>query len=537
MHEVDSAGATIGRDLENVICLTDLEASRTHCQIVYQDDRFYLVDLKSSNGTTINGKIIARQPIAVGDHIQVGQTLIVVMDNHKAAMETNADSGIRPRADSEFETQTIVRPAPKAPKPRANSPSTLSFGSVAHRQGDSERFEAVMKSNLQFMYNASLATARNETEPMLEEVLALVFQWTKADRGCIMLRDGPRDVLQPKVVKHRDQKKKDEPVQISRSIVQHVDGKAEGVISSDFPQSNDPGGRENGQALCVPITGRNYGLGLIYIEKNFRDDDASERFDEDHLKLVHVIAHQIAAAIENHEYYQTLLEKDRLLTIGETTEKLSHRIKNILQSINGGTFLVDEGLATGSFQTSQNGWAIVKRNQNRIARLILDMLLISKDYHPDKIPFSIIEMLDEAVEKKRPDAEKVNVKIDYQRGMLPTEVVGDRRGLQNAVEYVIDEAVKNSRGVDRPEVAVRVTADREILEVIVESAMPEIGDEPRHDYHSKIFSTGKQFFPGIELSVSQKILRGHDGDVEIVNEYDHERYRIWLPIVDEKQGI
>ena len=526
-----SAGATIGRDLENAICLTDLEASRTHCQIVYQNDQFYLVDLKSSNGTMINGKVIAREPIAVGDQIQVGQTLIVVMDAQKAAMEANANSEIKAQIDSEFEARTIVRRQSDGPKPRANFPSTLTSGLAATRQGDSERFEAVMKSNLQFMYSASLATAQNETEPMLEEVLELVFQWTEADRGCIMLRDGPRDVLQPKVVKHRDQDEQDESVRISRSIVQHVDGKAEGVISSDFPQSNDAGGQKNAQALCVPITGRSYGLGLIYIEKSFRDHDVSQRFDEDHLKLVHVIAHQIAAAIENHEYYQTLLEKDRLLTIGETTEKLSHRIKNILQSINGGTFLVDEGLATGSFQTSQNGWAIVKRNQDRIARLILDMLLISKDYHPDKIPFCIIEMLDEAVEKKRPGAEKVNVKIDYQRGMLPTEIVGDRRGLQNAVEYVIDEAVKNSRGVDRPEVTVRVTANPDILEVIVESAMPEVSDEPRQDYQSEIFSAGKQFFPGIELSVSQKILRGHDGDVEIVNEYDHERYRIWLPIV------
>ena len=76
MYDVPPEGVTVGRDLENGICLTDLETSRTHCQIAIEDGEIFLVDLKSSNGTTVNGKMVVRTPIKIGDHIQSDHCLI-----------------------------------------------------------------------------------------------------------------------------------------------------------------------------------------------------------------------------------------------------------------------------------------------------------------------------------------------------------------------------------------------------------------------------------------------------------------------------
>ena len=71
----------------------------------------------------------------------------------------------------------------------------------------------------------------------------------------------------------------------------------------------------------------------------------------------------------------------------------------------------------------------------------------------------------------------------------------------------------------------------EIVEVFVKSAEAEVDDDgPESAYNSEIFSAGKEFFPGLELSASQKILRGHGGNVDIVNERSHEQYRIWFPV-------
>jgi pSer/pThr/pTyr-binding forkhead associated (FHA) protein/nitrogen-specific signal transduction histidine kinase len=517
MYDVPPEGATIGRDLENLVCLTDLETSRAHCQIVFEEGTIFLIDLKSSNGTTVNGKMVARTPIKVGDHIQLGQTVMIVL----------AASSI-PSAD-----------VPPVPKSRSKIASTLTPGPVtAENLEDSDRFVAVMKSNLQFMYNASLATTRQEVGPMLDEVLNLIFEWTDADRACVLLRDGPRKPLQAKAVKHRDPAKKNEKLKVSRSILKHVDDKAEGVISSDLRSGGSIGGSpsvlESGisEVVCVPICGRTYGLGLIYIDKLVESPSEDLSFGEDHLKLLHAIAHQTAVAIENEEYYATILEKERMLAVGETAEKLSHRIKNILQSINGGAFLVEDGLEKSNISTVEKGWEIVKRNQERISRLVLEMMLVNNDYVADMGQFCVVEMLDHLIENQRANAKLLDVEIDYVCGIRPVDVIGDRRSLQDAVEYVIAEAVKNSRSVDDPKVSVRLVSNLEVIEVFVESAEAEVDDKTSESpYKSEIFSAAKEFFPGLELSAAQKILRGHGGNVEIANERTQEKYRIWFPVV------
>ncbi len=518
MFDVPPQGVTVGRDLENEICLTDLETSRAHCQIVQENGDVYLIDLKSSNGTTLNGKMVTRTPVKVGDHIQMGQTVMIVL------------------APNNIPAPGTASPNPKS---REKISSTLSPGPVsAEDLEDSNDFVAVMKNNLQFMYNASMATTRKEIGPMLDDVLNLIFEWTEADRGCILLRDGPKKTLQAKAVKHRDPAKKNEKLKVSRSILKHVDNKAEGVVSSDLRKGGSLGAsvslKESGisEVICVPVCGRKHGLGLIYIDKLIESPSDDLSFGEDHLKLLHAIAHQTAVAIENEEYYATILEKERMLAVGETAEKLSHRIKNILQSINGGAFLVDDGLEKSDVSTIEKGWAIVKRNQERISRLVLEMMLINNDYVADKEQFCVVEMLDHAIENQRADAESLEIEIDYVCGMRPMDVVGDRRSLQDAVEYVIAEAIKNSRSVDSPKVTVQLESNMEFIEVFVKSAEADVDDNSAEStYKSEIFSAAKEFFPGLELSASQKILRGHGGNVEIVNERSHEKYRIWFPVI------
>ena len=46
---------TIGRGAANDIVINDPQASRTHCQIIYSEGVYTIVDLNSTNGTYVNG--------------------------------------------------------------------------------------------------------------------------------------------------------------------------------------------------------------------------------------------------------------------------------------------------------------------------------------------------------------------------------------------------------------------------------------------------------------------------------------------------
>ncbi len=69
MGKIFSLGAgqksfTIGRKLTNAISLTDINASREHARIEWQDGALHLIDLKSRNGTFVNGDRIEAQGVA-----------------------------------------------------------------------------------------------------------------------------------------------------------------------------------------------------------------------------------------------------------------------------------------------------------------------------------------------------------------------------------------------------------------------------------------------------------------------------------------
>ena len=510
MYEIADEGVTIGRDLSSEICLTDLEISRKHCRISVNGNAAQLIDLESSNGTFLNGQPIASSSLKIGDHLNIGQTVFVVL-----APNGISDNNGKPTA-------------------RESQTSTLSPRSVKEIVKD-ERFVAQMESNLQFMYNASLATSKKEIGPMMDDILMLAFDWVSADRGCILLRDGPNQPLQARSMKYRDPNNADEKFKISRSIARHVDSNNIGILSSDIHETaqlkQSKSLQESGisEVLCVPIRGRNFGLGLIYIDRLIETDNHEVSFNKDHLKLMHVISHQAAVAIENEEYYGALLEKERMLAVGETAEKLSHRIKNILQSITGGTHLVESAINENSMDGVRQGWEIVTRNQDRMSKLVLEMLLVNNDYVPERKEVNIIQLMTNLIDEQRAKATALDIEIDFKFNTDQPIVNIDPGGINSAINYVIGEAVKNSRGVEGAKVSVAMVTGPDLIEIFIRSAESIIEIHESDANISEIFSAAKEFFPGLELSAAQKILRGHDGKLDIRNEVSHEDYGISFP--------
>ncbi|MDQ1467726.1 MAG: hypothetical protein QOH10_2141 [Actinomycetota bacterium] len=68
--------ATIGRLPDCAVPLSDPQASRHHAEVRPGTDGFRVVDLGSTNGTTVNGAIVGEHLLRDGDEIGVGNTVI-----------------------------------------------------------------------------------------------------------------------------------------------------------------------------------------------------------------------------------------------------------------------------------------------------------------------------------------------------------------------------------------------------------------------------------------------------------------------------
>lgn len=75
---IPPSGLTIGRSADNTLTLDDPLVSRHHAKVVYELGELVVYDLNSTNGTSVNGYRILRQPLKAGDVIQVGETRLQV---------------------------------------------------------------------------------------------------------------------------------------------------------------------------------------------------------------------------------------------------------------------------------------------------------------------------------------------------------------------------------------------------------------------------------------------------------------------------
>ncbi len=76
-HPVTSSSIVIGRSRECELRISDVNVSRRHAEVVQEGATYLVVDLGSTNGTELNGRLVTREKLEDGDRITIGATDVV----------------------------------------------------------------------------------------------------------------------------------------------------------------------------------------------------------------------------------------------------------------------------------------------------------------------------------------------------------------------------------------------------------------------------------------------------------------------------
>ncbi len=535
--ELDAEESTLhlGRDAGNPIQLHDTEISRRHAEIRRAGDTFLLVDLGSSNGTFVNNERIEQKELASGDQVQLGRTVMLFTGSGDSGPQ-NIGQRVQIVSAAATTGSRIVQAVPQE------------AGSAIFTHGAAENpWLARARSNLQIMYRTALAVSHTlDIDQLLSSIMQLIFEWVEADRGCIMLIDPESKQLMPKVRRDRGKTTGDDKLNISQTILDYVMQHKEGVLTSDAREDQrwdtaasilQQGVRE---AICVPMQGRYDVVGVIYIDTltpaHRAIVNAPSRFREEHLKLMVAIAHQAALAVEDTMYYSAMVQAERLAAIGQTIATLSHHIKNILQGIRGGSYLIEMGLNEHDENMTRKGWNIVEKNQGKISTLVIDMLTISKEREPDLASANLNQVVEEIVELMQVRAGELGVSLGWHPDSAMPTLQFDSEGIHRAVLNVVTNALDACEGRSgaRVDVSSAFLPDQKLAQVIVADNGPGIPP----DQLSKIFQlfvSGKGARgTGLGLPVSEKILKEHGGRILVETEVEQgTRFILELPAVTE----
>jgi len=536
--EIDDRGIRLGRDSANDVQLHDTEVSRVHARVRCTERGCTIEDLESSNGTFVNGRKISKQALASGDQIQLGGTLLLF-----TGQPEEPDSDLAASVD-------ISATVPDGHQSQIVHSVSQEEGSrifsldAAYPQNS---WLARARSNLQVMYRTALAVSHTlDIDQLLNRILELIFEWVEADRGCIMLAESPDGKLAPKVRRTREGVGRDEKIQISSTILDYVVERKEGVLTSDA-RSDDRfspaasivkmGVRE---AICVPMQGRYDMVGVIYIDTSTTPEEvirfgSKAKFSEDHLKLMVAIGHQAALAVEDTRYYSAMVQAERLAAIGQTVATLSHHIKNILQGIRGGSYLIELGLKDHDESVVDKGWKIVEKNQNKISSLVLDMLTFSKEREPDLTVANLNEVIGDVVELMAARAGELEVRLEWLPSDRMPDLVFDPEAMHRAVLNVITNAL-DAAAESEKQGTVRVRSeyleDGPSARIVVDDNGEGIPADQMETLFSPFVSTKGARGTGLGLPVSQKILSEHGGQIRVESEPGQgTRFLLDLPAV------
>ncbi len=481
-----------------------------------------IVDLGSANGTYVNDHAVERSPLRHGDKVQVGQTVMTFHDGGTAARRD-----LRSRVDllarsSPDDHSAILRSIPSDEGSRVlQAPDAAAAGWLRERL-----------MPLSVMYRATQAISNVlDIDALSPQILELVFESINADRGAILLKD-ESDQLVPKAVRWRDPTGPDERMTISRTIIDHVLEKGQGVITTDAPSDKRFNTAQSivdfqiREAICVPIQGRHTTLGVLYADIQagaaFARAAAGSRaqrtkFTQDQLMLMVAIGHQAGLAIENTQFYNDKIQAERLAAVGQTIATLSHHIKNILQGIRSGSYLIDLGLNEKDDSIVRRGWTIVEKNQTRIYNLVMDMLSFSKDREPALEPADLSETVGEVVELMQSRATELGVVLEWHPGANLSRVMIDPEGIHRAVLNIVTNAIDATEGAPNAKVVIRTAWDAEdaTARVVIADNGPGIDEADIPSVFQIFASTKGSSGTGLGLPVSQKIIREHGGKIVV----------------------
>ncbi|HIF01341.1 MAG TPA: FHA domain-containing protein [Fuerstia sp.] len=531
----------IGRSVGTHIRVDDTEMSRQHAKVFEDRGIYRLQDLDSANGTFVNGQRVTEHTLLNGDSIRLGTTLLtfqLATTDHSSGTAHQVQFVDDSHSGQHSEIVQTVHAEPAL----------------------SETAWPDQQIGLQLLYEVAeeLVRPAHTLESLMQRILQLTLDAVRADRGCILLKDPVGDQLTPLVFCERrpgalssgavgepldgsaataDIPADDveatgtpphEQMPISRSITGYVLRHGKAVRTSDARHdARFEGGQSIAasgirEAICAPMRGHDALLGVFYIDIStdlLADGTVAGTgsLSDEHLKSVLAVARQSALAVESRRFHDALLKAERFAAMGQTIAVLSHHIKNILQGVRGGGYLIQTGLDQSKDDLVRQGWGIVERNQNRIYDLVMDMLSFTKDRVPDLQSGDVNRICAEVAELAATPAAQYGVNFEFRpEAGLPLAAF-DHEGIHRSVLNVALNAIDAVAESENATVVLQTSYDKanDIMLVAVTDNGPGIPEDHRATVFNLFESSKGERGTGIGLPVSRKIIREHGGRIRI----------------------
>lgn len=297
------------------------------------------------------------------------------------------------------------------------------------------------------------------------------------------------------------------------------------------PCVDQPYGWTIRSVLAVPMFSRNQLIGIIEAI-NKQKAKAFTRRDEAILKF---IASQAAIQMDNETLFQENINLGHLSDLGQGIVNSAHGLKNILNNMDGATYIVERGVFKKNMDNVNKGWDILKRNSQRLRDLVLEILLFSR---PQKLNYECSDLnriCKDLVELIHQNAAQSGVKLKLQMDPQIESVYIDPKAIYRCLLNLMSNAIhtcKKKGGGKVNLITRKQSADT--FQIIVTDTGQGISKANLEHIFDVFFSTKGAAGTGLGLPVCKKIVSEHKGAIEVDSEENvGTTFTITLPVIKE----
>ncbi len=232
-----------------------------------------------------------------------------------------------------------------------------------------------------------------------------------------------------------------------------------------------------------------------------------------------------------------LLHSERFAAIGQALAGLQHALKNMLNAMQGGAYMVKLGLRKDDRPLLEEGWAMVAVAIGNLTAMTTHMLSYVREWKPVLEDVDLAEMIREIEGFFRQTMEDKGVSLSVSIEDGVPSVRCDRRLLHSAVMDIISNAVdacmeKDYPGGETPAIAIRVHSPDagNSIAVAVKDNGCGMSPEVRANVFAPFFSTKSRLGTGLGLALTSRTIRLHGGEIEVESELNMgSEFRIIVP--------
>lgn len=281
--------------------------------------------------------------------------------------------------------------------------------------------------------------------------------------------------------------------------------------------------------LVTPVVYENDPIGVLSLYV-----DRSHRFNDDEKLIARALADLGAIAVQNARLYgrvfdseESLRKSERLTTLGTLAAEIAHEIRNPLMVIR---LLFDSlGLEQSKDEAKNKDLFVIREKLDHLEQIAGRILDFGKSREAFRKPFSLKEIIEDAGLLVRLKLEQCHVTLHINEFSDDLFVFVDKGQIQQALlNLMLNALVVMPNGGELMLEAGKSEEGK--AQVLVKDTGTGIGEELQGRIFDS-FLTGTTEGTGLGLSISKRILRAHDGDLDLLESGNNGTvFKITLPL-------